>query len=35
MEDEAIEKTLREQEEKLKKEFEKETEKRTMAQLQV
>lgn len=35
MEDEAIERTFKEQEEKIKKEFEKEAEKRIMAQLQV
>lgn len=35
MEDLAIEKAAKDQEEKLKKEFEKESEKRTLAQLQV
>lgn len=35
MEDEAIERMAREQEERLKKEYEQEMEKRTLAQLQV
>lgn len=35
LEDEAIERMAREQEEKMKIEFEKENEKRTLAQLQV
>lgn len=35
MEDEAIERTAKEQEEKMKKEYEQEMEKRTLAQLQV
>lgn len=35
LEDEAIERAARDQEEKIRKEFEKETEKRTLAQLQV
>lgn len=35
MEDEAIERAAREQEEKIKKEFEREAEKRALAQLQV
>jgi len=35
MDDEAIEKAAKDQEEKIKKEFEKESEKRTLAQFQV
>lgn len=35
LEDEAIERAARDQEEKIRKEFEKEAEKRTLAQLQV